>query len=74
MVEIKLKNLETRCINGYGPQENDKLEKKTKFWKSIGEEVEDALDNDKALVLQMDGNLHAGPEVIPGDTYTCIIN
>ena len=59
--------MQVRCINGYAPQENDAKERKLKFWERLSVEVEDADNNDKAIIIQMDGNLHAGPEIIRGD-------
>ena len=57
--------------SGYGPQENHSLDKKTKFWSRLATEVEDALENQKAIIIQMDGNLWAGPEVIKNDPHQC---
>jgi hypothetical protein len=33
--------------------------------------VEEAYENDLAIVLQMDGNLWAGPEVVKNDPNEC---
>ena len=53
--------MRVRCINGYAPQENDSMSRKLKFWERVGAEIEDADENDKAIIFQMDGNLHVGP-------------
>ena len=74
VVEVKINGMQVRCINGYAPQENDSKDKKQKFWNRLKEEVDDADKNDKAVIIQMDGNLHAGPEIIPGDPNKCNIN
>ena len=74
VVEVKINGMQVRCINGYAPQENDVIDKKQKFWKRLGDEIEDADKNDKAIIVQMDGNLHAGPEMIPGDPNVCNMN
>ena len=71
VVEISASRLEIRCICGYGPQENHSLDKKNKFWSRLATEVEIALENDKAIILQMDGNLWAGPEVVKNDPHKC---
>ena len=56
-----------RVVGAYGPQENALKEKKDKFWEAIEKEVNDAeLDGD-GLILQMDGNLHAGVDLVKGD-------
>ena len=36
VVEVKLNGMQTRCINGYAPQESDSMEKKEKFWSRLG--------------------------------------
>ena len=66
VIEVNM-GIKIRCVNGYGPQENDLISKKEKFWKRIGEEVEEAFNDGKGFILQMDGNLHGGPELVPGD-------
>ena len=67
VIEVKIHGLQVRCINGYAPQEYDSKDKKDKFWERLESEIEDADLNEKAIILQMDGNLHAGPELITGD-------
>ena len=71
VVEISASRLEIRCICGYGPQENHNLEKKKKFWERLTIEVEEAIENGKAIIIQMDGNLWAGPEIIRNDPHKC---
>ena len=66
VIEINL-GIKIRCVNGYGPQENDLYSKKEKFWERIGLEAEEALINGKGFIVQMDGNLHCGPDIVPGD-------
>ena len=66
VIEINL-GIKIRCVNGYGPQENDLNSKKEKFWERIGLEAEEALKDGKGFIVQMDGNLHCGQEMIPGD-------
>ena len=66
-VGINLSGFKVRCVCGYGPQENDSSELKNNFWTQLGLEVDDALDNETGLIIEMDGNLWAGPQLIPGD-------
>ena len=54
-------------MGGYGPQENDPVERKQKFLSRLGSEVEDADNLGLGFILQMDGNLWAGSELVPGD-------
>ena len=67
VVEVHIKELSIRIINCYGPQETDSIERKTLFWSRLQTEVNEAIDNNIAVIVQMDGNLHAGEQVIKGD-------
>ena len=71
VVEAGLSNIRVRCVGAYGPQENDILDKKKAFCKRLPSEVKDATENDVGFLLQMDGNLWAGPEVVEGDPNQC---
>ena len=62
VVELKI-----RCICAYGPQEKDSQERKQNFWSRLSEEVSEALENEAAIIIQMDGNLWAGEEIVKGD-------
>jgi hypothetical protein len=59
-VQVQLGGIPTRIIVGYGPQENDIIEKKKKFWDFIEREINEAELENHGLMIQMDGNLHAG--------------
>ena len=59
--------MKIRCINGYGPQEKNTLERKCQFWSRLGNEVEDAMESEVGLIIQMDGNLWAGETLVKGD-------
>ena len=54
-------------LNAYGPQSGDSSDRKTKFWSRIQSEISEAQDNDVSIILQMDGNLHAGSDIIEND-------
>ena len=62
-----LEEFPVRAVAAYGPQENALKEKKDKFWDFIEKEVNDAELEGDGLIIQMDGNLHAGPEIIKND-------
>ena len=66
-VKIFLKELELRVITAYGPQENALKVQKEKFWEFIEEEINNTELEGDGVIIQMDGNLHAGPELIKGD-------
>ena len=70
-IEANLNGLKTRCVGAYGPQEYDKLEMKQAFWNKLSIEVEDASKNEAGLILQMDGNLWGGSEIIKNDPNPC---
>ena len=50
------------------------MDKKTKFWAKLSNEVENASLAECGFILQMDGNLKAGPEIIPGDPHPINVN
>ena len=66
-VEISVQKMKIRCVVAYGPQENDLMIKKENFWNYLDEEVSNAWKDGSGFILQFDGNLWAGNEIIPGD-------
>ena len=66
-VDIFIKKMKICCCVGYGPQENDKMEKKDAFWSYLDNEVMEASIDGAGFVLHCDGNLWAGNGIIPGD-------
>ena len=66
-VEIILKRIKIRCVVAYGCQENDSIDLKEAFWKYLDEDVDQADNSGSGFVLQFDGNLWAGDDLIPGD-------
>ena len=67
VVQTVLGKIPVRIIIAYGPQENASIEKKEKFWNFLEEESNKAEFEDQGLIIQMDGNLHAGPGLIKDD-------
>ena len=74
VVEIDVSGFKIRCAGGYGPQEYDLIEKKKAFLGRLTSEVEDAQENETGFILQMDGNLWAGSDVIKDDPNPCNAN
>ena len=66
-VKVFLEEIPVRAISAYGPQENANMDKKTKFWEFLETEVNDAEMEGDGLIIQMDGNLHAGSKLIVND-------
>ena len=66
-VEIFVKNMKIRCFIAYGFQECDLIKRKKAFWNYLDEEVMEADSSESGFILQFDGNLWAGNEIIPGD-------
>ena len=66
-VNIFLKDFKIRCCVAYGCQESDYIKRKELFWKYMDEEVIQAESADAGFVLHFDGNLWAGPDLVPGD-------
>ena len=66
-VLVVVGEIQIRVIVGYGVQENASKEKKEKFWDFLEKEVVQAESEGQGIILQMDGNLHAGAELIKND-------
>ena len=66
-VQVVAGKLPIRVVLGYGPQENAKKDIKDKFWKFLEEEVIKTELEGHGLMLQMDGNLHSGPDLMKND-------
>ena len=66
-IEIFLKKIKVRCLVAYGPQETQTIEKKQAFWEFLDEEAQLAKISGSGFILQFDGNLWAGKDIIPGD-------
>ena len=66
-IEIKVKKLAISYTTSYGPQENDKIEKKIGYWDYLNQEVLRANKEGKGFVLQCDSNAWLGSNIIPGD-------
>ena len=66
-VEIWVGGFPLRLVCGYGPQEGDSKERKVKYWDYLNQEVHNARENGAGIVIQMDGNLWAGDDIIKGD-------
>ena len=73
-VDIYVQSMKIRCCVAYGCQENAPIERKTKFWKYLDEDVVLANNTESGFVLQFDGNLWAGPGIVPGDPRPQNIN
>ena len=59
-VQAQLGGIPTRIVVGYRPQESDKIEEKERFLNFMEQEVNEADLLNHGLMIQMDGNLHAG--------------
>ena len=66
-VEIFVKKMKIRCCIAYGCQENDLVERKEAFWNYLDDDVLEADNSEAGFILQFDGNLWAGEDVILGD-------
>ena len=66
-VDIFVRKMKIRCCVAYGCQEGDAVEKKEAFWNYLDAEVTEAANAGAGLVIQLDGNLWAGDEIIPND-------
>ena len=69
-VDIFVRNMKIRCCVAYGCQDNDAVDKKDAFWSYLDEEVIKASNAGAGLVIQFDGNIWTGGEIIPNDPRT----
>ena len=69
MLSVKLfvHKMTIRIVTAYGPQENAKKDKKTAFWEALEKEVNCSEFENEGFILQMDGNLHEGQDLIKSD-------
>ena len=67
VIQIILENMPVRLVVGYGPQENALKERKDAFWDFLEEEAIQADSENQGLIIQIDGNLHAGPALLKKD-------
>ena len=66
-VQIVAGDFPIRIVTGYGPQENSNSSKKEKFWEFLEQELIQAEIENQGLLVQIDGNLHAGPQLVKQD-------
>ena len=66
-IEIVVKDMKVRCVVAYGCQENANIDRKEAFWKYLDENVQQADISGSGFILQFDGNLWAGTDIIPGN-------
>ena len=74
VVQIEAGEKKIRIFNGYGPQEQDNIEKITTFWQDLETEVINAKDENCMILIQMDANAKLGPEIIPHDPHSITSN
>ena len=67
VIQLNIDSFPVRVINAYGPQETDSMERKTIFWSRLQKEVTEAIEADVGIIIQMDGNLHCGSDIVKGD-------
>ena len=66
-IVVVVGKMQIRVLVGYGVQENATKDKKDKFWEFIENEVIEAESQGQGILIQMDGNLHAGKELVKND-------
>ena len=67
VVKVVVDKIPIRTVLAYGPQENSKKEKKDMFWDFLEQEANQAELEEDGLIIQMDGNLRAGPSLVKND-------
>ena len=67
VVQAKIGKYDCRFINGYGPQEYQKIEDRIKFYARMEQEVINAKMFNNFICIEMDANAKLGPELISLD-------
>ena len=67
VIQLNIEGFPVRVINAYGPQECDSIERKSLFWSRLQAEITESINADIGIIVQMDGNLHAGSTIVKGD-------
>ena len=65
VVEVKTESHNIRVISGYGPQENQKEDKRLPFFLALEAEVEKAILADASIIIETDANSKIGLNYIP---------
>ena len=66
-IEIWIYGFPIRMICGYGPQEYDQKKTKDSFWDYLNDATQKAQQDGAGIIIQMDGNLWAGQNIVPKD-------
>ena len=66
-IQLEVNHFKIRVINGYGPQDDDSLQNKLKFWMALDQEVLAAKSENCMVLIQMDANAKVGRSVITND-------
>ena len=67
VVQCNLGKQKLRIINGYGPQEDEPLIKRMKFWETIEQEVVSAKEEKCMILIELDANAKLGSKIIRND-------
>ena len=66
-IQITVGECNIVVLNGYGPQLNDCIERKNKFWEYLEDEVDRAENLEMPIIIQLDSNAHLGNSVVLND-------
>ena len=70
VVQCSIGKMNIRVINGYGPQEDDQLNKRLTFWQTLEQEINSAKNLNCMTLIQMDGNAKLGKTIIKQDPHS----
>ena len=66
-VQVEVGQQELVIVCGYGPQETAGPTRKEKFWNYLEREVQEAVKEEKMILIQIDSNSWLGNNIIPND-------
>ena len=67
VVQCQVGSQNIRIINGYGPQEDEPLNKRLTFWQAMEQEVVSAKNANCMVLIEFDANAKLGYELIKDD-------
>ena len=69
VVQCSIGQENIRVINGYGPQEDDPINKKLTFWQTMEQEINASKNANCMTLIQMDENAKLGNKIIKQDPH-----
>ena len=67
VIQTRVGSVDTRIINGYGPQEDANFQDIYNFWQDMDKEIISAKEQNCKIIIQLDANAKLGKDILPAD-------